>query len=194
MTSYGATSVLPLTPIMAWTPVAIEGYTPAPGEELQIDLRVADAGYFQTMQVPLLKGRYFNAQDTPVSQPVAIVDEGMAQRFWPDGNAIGGKVTRPNGRDRGRYAARGNRNCRGTSVRGGTHARNVEPAVQHPRYGCADVLVDRGVSGRGCAGGELSAGSAGNTRRSYRRVAGRLESGRSLARIEISFTESAETR
>jgi predicted permease len=98
VTSYGAVSVLPLTPIMAWAPLVIEGYTPAPGEELQIDLRIATAGYFHAMQVPLLKGRYFAAQDTPDAPPVVVVDEQMADRFWPAGDAIGRKVTRPNGR------------------------------------------------------------------------------------------------
>jgi predicted permease len=45
--------------------------------------------YFQAMGAPLLKGRYFTAQDGPSSPLVAIIDEAMARRYWPGENALG---------------------------------------------------------------------------------------------------------
>ena len=46
-------------------------------------------GYFQTLGVPLLKGRDFTAQDTEDMPPIAIINETMAKLFWPDQDAIG---------------------------------------------------------------------------------------------------------
>jgi putative ABC transport system permease protein len=67
----------------------VEGYTPPPGQELQVDQRVASTDYFRVMKIPLLKGRYFDDHDTSDGQQVAIIDEQFAQRFWPRDNPIG---------------------------------------------------------------------------------------------------------
>ncbi len=45
--------------------------------------------YFETLRVPLLRGRSFTASDNASASLVAIVNETMARRFWPDGNALG---------------------------------------------------------------------------------------------------------
>jgi len=45
--------------------------------------------YFQTLGIPLLRGRSFSVQDVEGRPPVAIVDETMAQEFWPDQDPIG---------------------------------------------------------------------------------------------------------
>ena len=45
--------------------------------------------FFQTLSVPLRKGRYFNSQDNQGSVPVTIVNETMARRFWPDEEPLG---------------------------------------------------------------------------------------------------------
>jgi predicted permease len=45
--------------------------------------------YFTTMRTPLVRGRTFNTQDTEKSPPVAIINEYMAQRYWPKEDAIG---------------------------------------------------------------------------------------------------------
>ena len=46
-------------------------------------------GYFATMQIPLLSGRTFGPQDTPASQKVAVISEGMARTLFPAGSPIG---------------------------------------------------------------------------------------------------------
>jgi predicted permease len=50
---------------------------------------VISEGYFETAVVPLLRGRLFASTDGPLSQPVAIINQSMAKRFWPGENPIG---------------------------------------------------------------------------------------------------------
>ena len=47
------------------------------------------ADYFRTVGVPLLKGRFFSERDGPNSLPVAIVNQRLARRFWPNEDPIG---------------------------------------------------------------------------------------------------------
>jgi predicted permease len=85
----GLVSGLPLTGSVGWGGISVEGYTPPPGQELQADIRIASSDYFRTMEIPLRTGRFFNEDDTTEKQRVAIIDEKFAQRFWPNGGAIG---------------------------------------------------------------------------------------------------------
>ena len=85
----GVVSVLPLTGSVGWGGINVEGYTPPPGQELQVDLRIASTDYFRAMEIPLRKGRYFSEHDTAEMPQVVIIDEKFAQRFWPHGDAIG---------------------------------------------------------------------------------------------------------
>ena len=85
----GTVSGLPLSGEVGWGGIDVEGYTPPPGQELQVDLRVASTDYFRTMEIPLRKGRFFNEDDTADKPQVVIIDEKFAQRFWPGGDAIG---------------------------------------------------------------------------------------------------------
>jgi predicted permease len=50
--------------------------------------------YFRVLNIPLLKGRYFTEQDTTASAPVVIINDTMAQRFWPGENPVGKYITR----------------------------------------------------------------------------------------------------
>jgi predicted permease len=88
----GAVSALPLTGSVGWGGIHVEGYNPPPGQELQVDLRVASADYFRTMQIPLVSGRFFASQDNLDTPQVVIVDQKFAQRFWPNGDAVGKHV------------------------------------------------------------------------------------------------------
>jgi putative ABC transport system permease protein len=93
VTGEGIVSTLPLTASVSWGGMQIEGYVPPANQpELQVDMRDANAEYFQTMQIPLEAGRLFASTDTEKSQPVALVDEKMAKRFWPKGDAIGKRI------------------------------------------------------------------------------------------------------
>ena len=87
--SVGEVSVLPLTGAVGWGGIKVEGYTPPPGQELQVDLRIASTDYFRTMGIPLAQGRFFSGHDRADSQQVAIIDQKFARRFWPNGDAVG---------------------------------------------------------------------------------------------------------
>ena len=88
--SRGAISALPFTSSVGWGSINVEGWTPQPGEELQVDQRTATVDYFQTMRIPVRYGRTFVDGDlATTAQPVAIVDESFAKRFWPGGDAVG---------------------------------------------------------------------------------------------------------
>jgi predicted permease len=90
VTMRGAVSSLPFTSSVGWGGINVEGWTPAPGQELQVDQRSATPDYFRTMKIPLMQGRFFVESDLPAdAQQVCIIDEKFARRFWPNGDAIG---------------------------------------------------------------------------------------------------------
>jgi predicted permease len=89
----GAVSSLPFTSSVGWGSINVEGWTPQPGQELQVDQRGATPDYFRTMEIPLLKGRFFTDFDALANaQPVALIDDKFAQRFWPGQDAVGKRV------------------------------------------------------------------------------------------------------
>jgi predicted permease len=91
--SAGGASVLPLTGGIGWGSITIEGYNPSSGQSMiQSDMRVASAGYFETMKIPLTRGRFFTEQDTKESERVVIVDENMARTYWPNADPVGKRL------------------------------------------------------------------------------------------------------
>jgi len=80
----GMVSHLPFSHSKSAGNVVIEGAPPRKdGEPLIVFSRSVDPNYFQTMQVRLLKGRYFDAHD-PAGPAVAIINETMARKCWPN--------------------------------------------------------------------------------------------------------------
>ncbi len=65
---------------------------PAAGQENNGRYRVCTPDYFQTMGIAVLKGRAFNDQDRAGAKPVIIVNETLARRYWPNGEALGKRV------------------------------------------------------------------------------------------------------
>jgi len=91
--SVGAVNFLPLTGWSDFTSFVIEGRpAPPPKAEFVAHYRVIDDHYFQTMQIPLVTGRYFADSDTPNSLSVAIINRALKQRYWPNSNPIGERV------------------------------------------------------------------------------------------------------
>jgi predicted permease len=88
----GFVSALPFTSSVGWGSINVEGWTPQPGQELQVDQRGVTIDYFLTMRIPLKQGRFFEDSDLPAqAAPVAVVDQKFADRFFPDG-ALGKQV------------------------------------------------------------------------------------------------------
>ena len=70
-------------------PFTVEGYQPADGEENpRARLRLAAPGLFKVLGLPLLAGRDFSDNDHPRSEPVSIVSQTIAQRLFPNGDAL----------------------------------------------------------------------------------------------------------
>jgi macrolide transport system ATP-binding/permease protein len=70
--------------------VLIEGQQQArKSETLSTVTNTVDVDYFKTVRIPLLQGRTFADSDQDGSLPVAIINEDLARRYWPDGNALG---------------------------------------------------------------------------------------------------------
>ena len=72
----------------------VEGYDPAPNEDVSAYTNYISPDYFRTMEISLLVGRDFAWSDTDDSDPVVIINEVMAQRYWAGRSPLGGKVHR----------------------------------------------------------------------------------------------------
>ena len=73
--------------------ISIEGYARRPGESLLAPFAsVVTPGYFEAMEIPLLDGRAFGAEDREDSLPVVIVDRWFAERYWPGESAVGQRI------------------------------------------------------------------------------------------------------
>ena len=112
--SVGATTHVPLSEGESGMPVDVDGYAPrGPDDRPRAAYRVVTPGYFRTLGIPLLAGRNFAASDArqavplirwypqqpaprgfdePQPPPVAIVNLALARRYWPNRDAVGGRL------------------------------------------------------------------------------------------------------
>lgn len=90
----GVTYSLPMSTVaFAWEPIVIEGYSQSATQTSIIsNTRIVSPDYFRVMEIPLQKGRYFNEQDRTGEPEVVIVDDALAERFWPNENPIGKRL------------------------------------------------------------------------------------------------------
>ena len=89
----GGITALPLSDFAAWGPITIEGHTPPAGERfINADQRTAGGHYFEALRIPLTRGRFFNEHDTAESERVVIVDEKLAERYWPAEDPVGKRL------------------------------------------------------------------------------------------------------
>lgn len=90
------TSAIPFGGSYSDSVILAEGYVPAEGESLvSPDRTYVSARYFETLGIPLLEGRTFDHTDTEESLPAIVIDERLARKFWPDGDALGKRMYRP---------------------------------------------------------------------------------------------------
>ncbi len=71
---------------------------PADKASPEADVRVVLPGYFESMGIRLIRGRTFNGRDTETSMPCTVIDESMANRYWPNEDPVG-KRLKPGGAD-----------------------------------------------------------------------------------------------
>ena len=70
----------------------LEGYVPQPHESMEISDALVGPNYFHALRTTLISGRDFTEQDARESQPVAIVNQVLADRYWPGQNVIGKQI------------------------------------------------------------------------------------------------------
>jgi putative ABC transport system permease protein len=85
----GATRLLPLTGTIGDWSITIEGRTRAPGENPNGDWQVVTPGYFESMGMKLVRGRFITTGDHENAPLAAVINETMADRYWPGVDPIG---------------------------------------------------------------------------------------------------------
>jgi macrolide transport system ATP-binding/permease protein len=81
---------VPMGTVNDGSAVYVEGHTLPPGQQPPVVIfNHVDAPYFDTMRVPLLRGRGFRENDDEHAPLVAVVDQTMAHQFWPNEDPIG---------------------------------------------------------------------------------------------------------
>ena len=69
------------------------GETPAPDAVQDAAVFTASASYFETLRIPLVRGRLFDATDRVGSPDVALISQSVAQRYWKGKDAVGARIT-----------------------------------------------------------------------------------------------------
>jgi putative ABC transport system permease protein len=93
VTAVGASTNLPFSGEEVYDGYIVEGHEPPPGTEpTQAQLQTVTPGYFQALGMSLLRGRDISDADQEQTPMVAVVDETLVRRYWPDGNALGKRV------------------------------------------------------------------------------------------------------
>jgi predicted permease len=91
--SAAVTSNLPLYRQGNSIGIGIEGQpAPPPGQERIIVTRIVSPRYFDTMSIPILRGRGLMDQDTETTPNVVVISETMARRYWPGEDAVGKRI------------------------------------------------------------------------------------------------------
>lgn len=96
----GATTNIPFGTNRSDSVAFPEGWTPSAGQSfVSPDQIRAAPGYFESMGIPAIAGRTFDGSEVEGSEPVVIVDERLAERFWPGRDAVGRYLLQPRSPD-----------------------------------------------------------------------------------------------
>lgn len=101
ITAASAVSTLPMQAVAVASalPFSVEGRVPPETEDPRADVRMVAAGYFETMKIPLLDGRFLDERDTADAARTAVINETMARRYFPDRSPVGQFIENPHGRN-----------------------------------------------------------------------------------------------
>jgi len=92
----GATDAIPLGSNHDDSVILAEGYQMKPGESLISPLNISvTPGYFEALGIHMFRGRSFDERDNENAPRVVIVDERLAQHFWPDRDPVGRRMYMP---------------------------------------------------------------------------------------------------
>lgn len=88
--SAALTQVVPMSPVQHLENIVPEGYQlPKDRTTITVFANTVDNGYFETMAVPILRGRNFRESDTEGAPLVALVNDALARKYWPNQDALG---------------------------------------------------------------------------------------------------------
>lgn len=88
-----AASLLPRSRSGASIPFTIDGRPPAsPRDTPTTGVVTVSSSYFETLGVPVVRGRSLSSSDREGSSPVVVVSESFARRFWQQGDPVGGRI------------------------------------------------------------------------------------------------------
>jgi putative ABC transport system permease protein len=88
----GVTSALPIGGSGGSIRFLVQGRPTATGQEDECDIITATSGYFSTLHVPLISGRFFGATDTLQAPWVMMVNQAFMKQFFPNEEAVGKRV------------------------------------------------------------------------------------------------------
>lgn len=92
VTAVGATSMLPFIGVNSSSVFSIEGRDTPAGAMPHADIRRVTHGFFEAIGIPLRTGRLFVESDTADSPFVALVDEKLAEQYWPGQDPLGERL------------------------------------------------------------------------------------------------------
>ncbi|MCP5116095.1 MAG: FtsX-like permease family protein, partial [bacterium] len=85
-------SDVPLGSLHMSTHVEVDGYQPAKDERMSVRWNVVGPRYAETIGTEIVEGRGIERRDTADSQPIAVVNQTMARRYWADPNPVGRRI------------------------------------------------------------------------------------------------------
>jgi putative ABC transport system permease protein len=100
VTTASAVSILPMNDVGAASalPFAVEGQQPPKSEDPLADVRIVTPGYFETMKIQLIEGRFLDERDGADNPRASVINEVMARRYFPDRSPLGQTIVNPHGR------------------------------------------------------------------------------------------------
>jgi putative ABC transport system permease protein len=153
--SVGFATYLPLSGLDHVLGFLVEGRPPLPiGTYNVAKYRPVSAGYFETIGIPLLRGRSFTVADTTESPWVVMINDSMAREYWPSENPIGQRV-QFGGSGRTVIGVVGDVLHEGLD--GAAKAEMYVPVEQAPRIESNPIIVVRTALDPGSAAAELRA-------------------------------------
>lgn len=88
-----SSTLKPLGGIAHNDPFAIEGRPLDPSHLMSAGWQVVGPGYFGTLNIPIVRGRDITIADTVQAAPVAVINERMADRYWPNEDPLGHRIS-----------------------------------------------------------------------------------------------------
>jgi predicted permease len=88
----GVIDMLPLSGVVSSVPFTVVGRALAKEQIPEAQYRTVSPTYLKVMRIPLLAGREFNESDTDRTRLVCHINETLARRYWPSGDAVGAHV------------------------------------------------------------------------------------------------------